>query len=136
MSYTAAAALQAAIFTHLSADAALVALVGSNIHDQPPPGPLPGLHVVLGEEDATAETDTSGALARHEVQITVLSEEAGFAAVKQVAGAVAAALDDPSLTLASGRLVTMRFLRARALRGKASSARRIELRFRALVDAD
>lgn len=134
MSYGPAAALQAAIYERLAADAALAALVGGAIHDALPQGAAPDLFVLLGAEQVRAQGDGTGAGAEHRITVSVVSEAAGFLAAKQAAGAVSDALDGAMLSLARGRLVALRFLRARALRTGAGQRRRIDLTFRARVD--
>jgi hypothetical protein len=134
MSYAMAPALQAAIFQHLVDDPALAALVGADIFDMAPVGAVPPLYVTLGLEEARDRSDGSAAGALHELTISVVAEAAGFATAKAVAAAISDALDDPALTLARGRLVWLRFLRARARLGASAGQRQIDLRFRARVE--
>lgn len=134
MSYGAGAALQAAVYQRLRADAALAALVGDAIHDAPPAGPLGGTYVSLGPEDVRAAGDGSGGGAEHRFTISVIGDTAGFRAIKAAAAAVSDALVDADLMLARGRLVSLRFDRARAERADRGALRRIDLRFRARVE--
>jgi hypothetical protein len=136
MSYALAGALQAAVFARLSADAALVALVGTAIYDAVPAGSLPETYLSLGVEDARVRGDASGEIAEHDIGLSVISSAAGFATAKAVAAAVAAALDGGDLTVAGGRLMDLRFLGARARRVRDADVRRIELRFRARIDSN
>ena len=85
-------------------------------------------------QQVRAQGDGTGAGAEHRITVSVVSETAGFLAAKQAAGAVSDALDGAMLSLARGRLVALRFLRARALRTGAGQRRRIDLTFRARVD--
>lgn len=134
MSYGSAAALQAAVFAALTGDAAVAALSGGAIHDALPPGPVPPLYVALGPERVREAADKTGAGAVHLFPVTVVSEAAGFAGAKALAVAVSDVLDGADLTLARGRLVSLRFQRARARR--VDGGREIELWFRARVDGD
>ncbi len=134
MSYASAAALQAAVYQRLMADSAVDALVGSAIYDAVPPGPLPGLYLSLGPEDARDRSDQTGAGAEHEFSVSVVSDAAGFQTAKALAAAVSDALVGAELILARGRLVDLWFLRARARRVGAADQRRIDLWFRARVD--
>lgn len=136
MSYGMGAGLQAAVFARLRADAALAALVGEAVYDTLPAGALPGLYVVLGEESVRDASDATGGAARHDLEISVVSDAAGFAAAKAAAGAVSDALAGAALALPRGRLVGLWFLRARARRLGPEDLRRIDLRFRARVEDD
>lgn len=134
MSYATAPALQTAIYGHLSADAALAALVGGAIFDGPPEGTPPDTYVVLGDEEARDRSDQSGRATLFRLTLSVVAREAGFHQAKQVAAAIGAALDGAALNLGTGHLVAMQFDRARARRTRNDTGRRIDLRFRALVD--
>lgn len=133
MSYGVAAALQAAIYQRLMADAALEALVGDAIYDAVPPGSPVGTYVSLGPEtarDASSQTERG---AEHEFSISVVTDAAGFQNAKAVAAAVSDALTGATLILARGHLVGLWFLRARARRVEDADIRRIDLFFRARV---
>jgi hypothetical protein len=134
MSYGTAAALQAAVFQQLSADPALVALVGTAIHDVVPAGELSGTYVTLGPEEVRDRSDKTGRGSDHIFTVSVVTDVAGFQLAKTVAGAVSDALDGPLPSLARGRIVSLQFLRARALRVAAARNRRIDLTFRARVE--
>lgn len=134
MSYGMGDALQAAVFAALQGDGALGALVGSAIYDAPPQGVQAGLYVTLGPEDVRARSDKTGAGARHDFTVSVVTDGAGFIAAKATAAAVSDVLDGANLALARGRLVAMNFLRARARLVSRGAQRQIELRFRALVE--
>lgn len=134
MSYAAAAALQAAVYQRLMADAALGALVGTAIHDALPPGPVPGTYVAIGPEEVREAGDRSGGGAEHRFTISVVSDGAGFQVAKAAAVAVSDALEGAELVLARGRLVGLWFLRAVAQRREGGALRRIDLVFRARVE--
>lgn len=133
MSMGVSAALQAAVYQHLSADSAVSALVGSDIYDALPPGDLPPLYVALGDETVRDASDMTGTGAWHDLVVAVISDAAGFQAAKDVAGAIGDALIGADLVLARGRLVGLRFLRAQARR-ESGGLRRINLTFRARVE--
>ncbi len=134
MSYAMAAALQAGIYRVLSGDAALTVLVGGAIYDAVPPGPLPSLHVVLGDEDVRDRSTKDGGGALHEVIVGVVTDGAGFLAAKDAAAAISDALLGPVPALTRGRIVGLWFVRARARRIGSGDQRRIDLRFRAQVE--
>jgi hypothetical protein len=135
MSYAVSAALQAAVYTALQADAALAGLVGGAIHDAPPAGSLPPLYVTLGPERVTGAGDGGGAGAWHAFTVSVITEVGGFHDAKAAAGAVSDALHGAALPLARGRLVGLWFHKARAARAS-GGLRRIDLTFRARVEDD
>jgi len=135
MSYGMAEALQAAVFARLSGDAALAAIVGSAIHDAPPPLGSPGLMVLIGPEVVRDRSDGSGDGAEHDFDVTVMGDAAGFGAVKAAAVAVSDALSGSTLTLARGRMVGLWFRRAEARRDRSGQGRRVTLTFRARLEA-
>ncbi|MCA0044701.1 DUF3168 domain-containing protein [Celeribacter litoreus] len=134
MSYGVGAALQAAVFQSLSADATLGALVGTAIYDAAPSGTVPSLYVSLGPEDVTDASDVTGFGARHDFTVSVVSDAAGFLTAKQVAAAISDVLVDAPLTLSRGRLIGLYFVSAKARRVQDSEVRRIDLKFRARVE--
>lgn len=134
MSYGTAAALQAAIWQRLMADAALNALVGDAIYDSIPPGVVTGTYVSIGPEDVTDASDKTGRGAVHEFTVSIVTDEAGFQAAKAVAAAVSDALAGAALVLARGRLVGLWFVRAKARRVGEADERRIDLTFRARTE--
>jgi hypothetical protein len=136
MSYAISAALQTAIYQALSADADVTALVGTDIYDALPAGTVPSLYIALGPEKASDASDQTGHGARHDFTVSVVTDSAGFASAKAVAAAVSDALVDAPLMLSRGRLVSLRFRRAKAVRVSPGDERRIDLTFRARVDDD
>ncbi|THD84359.1 DUF3168 domain-containing protein [Aliigemmobacter aestuarii] len=131
MSYGAAVALQVAVYERLTAEPALA---GVAIHDQVPPGPMPGLFVLVGPEEVTEASDKTGAGAEHRFAVAVISDAAGFMAAKVVAVAICDALDGAALTLTRGRLVSLRFARAVARRLDEGEIRRVDVTFRARIE--
>ena len=136
MSYAVSAALQVAVYQTLSADATLTGLVGTNIYDAIPTGTLPSLYVTLGPENVRDRSDKTGAGARHEFVVSVVTDTEGFASAKDAAGAVSDALVDANLTLSRGALIALNFVRAKAVRVGTADERRIDLTFRAFVQDD
>ncbi|WP_166416360.1 DUF3168 domain-containing protein [Cochlodiniinecator piscidefendens] len=134
MSYGVGASLQTAIYTHLVADTALSALVGSAIYETVPPGTLPSLYVSLGAEDVRDRSDVTASGALHSIVVSVVAETASFQAAKTAAAAVSDALVDADLSLARGQLVYSRFYKARARRIDPGDSRRIDLIFHMRVD--
>ncbi len=136
MTYALAAPFQAALYTTLSEDSALDALVHGHIYDSLPSGTLPDLYVVLGPEDVQDVSDISGAGALHDAVISIITNDGGFLTVKQVAAAICDALLPGSFPLSRGRVVSFTFQGASARRDGDGATRRVDLRFRArLSDA-
>lgn len=137
MSYEFAGALQAAVWGRLVADPAVAALVGDRVHDAPlERGPVEGDFVTLGVESVRANDTATSRGAVHDFEVAVHSARDGFERAKRIAGAVCASLTNAPLALEAGRVVALRFLSARAERGRAPEKRRVTLRFRAVVDLD
>lgn len=132
MSYGSAAALQAAIYQRLMATAGLA---GVPVVDALPKGAGKGTFILIGPEEVVDASDASGAGAEHRLTISVISDATGFRAVKDVAVAVSDSLGEAQLVLLRGRLVSLRFLRAVARRLDEGAVRRIDLSFRARIEA-
>lgn len=135
MSYAVAAALQAAVYGALTGDAVLAGLVGGAIYDAVPPGAGTGTYVLIGPEEVRDQSDKTGDGAEHRLVISVVSDASGFAAAKAAAVAVSDALVGADLALSRGRLVSMAFLKGQAKRVSNGTSRRIDLTFRARVEA-
>lgn len=131
MSYQAAAALQAAVFARLSG---FPALAGVSIVDAMPPGTAPGSFVLIGPEQVVDQSDKTGGGAEHRFEVAVISDASGFVSAKTLAGAVSEALVDAGLTLTTGSLVSIGFLRATARRLDGGALRRIDMTFRARIE--
>jgi hypothetical protein len=131
MSYSAAAALQSAVYARLTGFAALA---GVTIVDAVAPGKGKGRFILLGPETANDKSDKTGAGAEHLFQVAVISDDTGFLGAKVIAGHVSDALLSASLTLTTGHLAGLSFVRAIARRLKEGEHRRIDLIFRARVD--
>ncbi|MEM8572428.1 MAG: DUF3168 domain-containing protein [Pseudomonadota bacterium] len=128
--------LQAVVFQALKQNADLRELVGEAVFDEPPQDVRTesSAYVILGEETVRPfETQTSqGSL--HDFDVTVHSGHLGFDIAKRVAGVISAALADLTTPIEGGQVVDIRFLRARAQRGRSPITRTIALRFRAVID--
>lgn len=133
MSYAMAADLQGAIFAALSGDAVLDALVGGAVHDAVPQ-PAPDLFVALGAEDVRGRSDVTGAGAVHAVAISVVTTRDGYGDAKAAAARVSEILEAAALPLPRGRVVGVRFDKARARRDEGEGVRRIDLRFRVRIE--
>lgn len=129
MSYAASAALQGAVFQRLTGWSSLA---GVSVVDAVPPGT--GTFILLGPETATDQSDKSGLGAEHQFTVSVISDATGFMPAKTAAGHVSEALVGASLTLATGSLVSLSFLRAAARRVNTGNSRRIDLTFRARIE--
>ena len=136
MSYAMSAALQAAVFTVLSDNMALAALV-EGIFGSPSAGdgvtPF-GTYITLGDEVAKDRSSGTHKGTTLDFEINIHSDFAGFSAAKAVAAEVVDTLAWADLVLTRGRLVNLKFLKSRARRGVAPETRRIALVFRAILD--
>lgn len=130
MSYAAAAALQAAIFAHLSESPEMA---GVDIFDAVPPSGT-GTFVLLGPEKVVDQSDATGAGAEHRIVISVIADSEGFLAAKTIAVRIADLLGNAALTLSRGSLIALQFLRADAKRSRDGDLRRIDMTFRARVE--
>jgi hypothetical protein len=136
MSFAMSGPLQAAVYDALSGDAALAGIIGTAVYDAVPNGNLPEIYVRLGAEEARDASDGTGAGAVHRFTVSVITTSPGFAQAKAAAGAVSDALHGRDLALSRGRIVFMRFERARVRRAEGASTRQIDLRFVARVQDD
>ncbi len=130
MSYGAAAALQSAVYARLTS---APALAGVSVVDAIPSGGGTGTFVLIGPEDVIDQSDKTGSGAEHRLTVAVISDATGFQGAKDVAVAVSDALVDAPLVLTRGHLVSLRFLRAKAVRLDEGGHRRIDLSFRARI---
>lgn len=131
MTYGAAAALQAAVYVALTGHPDLAAVP---VLDAVPPGGGSGTFVLIGPEEARDASDKTAAGAEHRLEISVLSDAAGFLAAKSAAVTVCAAMQGVALPAGVGRLVAVEFVRAVARRLEDGAVRRIDLRFRVRVE--
>lgn len=105
---------------------------GVSIVDAMPPGTAAGTFVLIGPEQVVDQSDKTGGGAEHRFEVAVISDASGFVSAKTVAGAVSEAL--VGLTLTTGRLVSIGFLRATARRLDGGVLRRIDMTFRARIE--
>lgn len=131
MSYAASAALQGAVYQRLSSWSGLA---GVSVVDAVPPRAGTGTFILLGPETVSDQSDKSGLGAEHVFQVAVISDAKGFMEAKTAAGQVSAALVGASLTLTTGTLVSLGFVRAAARRLNTGDSRRIDLTFRARIE--
>ena len=137
MSYAASAELQQSIYQILTGYAPLGAVIGDQIFDadpQPDAGAGPDLYVLIGEEQAVDRSSKTHRGIEHRPVISVHSNEAGYARAKQTAALICEALEKTEPSVVSGTVVFCTFASARARRMRNSEQRRIELRFRTLID--
>jgi len=136
MSYGQSPALQAGVYQLLVNDPDVVALVGAAIYDVVPSGTLPDTYVSLGPEDAQDRSDKSGRGADHRFVVSVVTSSSGFQRAKALASAISDALDGSAPAIMRGRVISIRFLKARARRVRKADTRRIDMTFRARVEDD
>lgn len=137
MSYVYSAGLQAAVYQRLTGDARLRALIGDAIFDAPMrPAQTDAVpdHITLGEERVRANDTKTSRGAFQDFTVAVHSAREGFETAKSIAAAVCESLVDAPLELTHGHLVALRFLQAKAERGRAPEKRKVTLVFRAVVD--
>jgi hypothetical protein len=129
--------LQKALFAALAADPAVGALAGPRIWDEADAAAVAaaggGACVILGEETVEPWSTADDDGAAHVVTVAVVADGGGFGALKRLAGAVCDVALAP-LALERGRVVSSRFLGGAARREAKGRSRRIELRFRIVVE--
>ena len=134
MSYAVSAALQSAVFAAVASDIAVSDAVGDAVYDALPSGALPSIYITIGPETVKVADDLTGSGAVHSFTASVVTEMPGFFQAKEVAGAVCDVLHDADLPLDRGRLVSLRFEKARAAKIDNGTGRRIDLTFRARTE--
>ena len=138
MTYAFSWPLQQAVYAVLTADPAVAALVGERVYDAPPPFEADAAPdapwVTLGDErvDEWSTKDSTGAV--HLLLVAVHAPQRGFAEAKRVAGAICDALTASALAPSRGRVVNLGFVSGRTRRSDNDAMRRVELRFRVLVE--
>lgn len=137
MTYAFSWPLQQALFAALQADPTVTDLTAGRIYDEAPHadalGGLDGPYVVLGDETVDAWSTATDRGASHAVQVSAISPERGFGALKRLAAAVCDVALGP-LPLTRGRVVFASFLGGRTRRIEGAGLRRIDLRFRLAVE--
>jgi hypothetical protein len=135
MTYAFGWSLQKALMSALRANPAVAAIVGDRVHDAAPPGAgRPGAaYVLLGDEKTAPWSTASDAGAAHDVSISAVTSEPGFATAKALAAAVSEAVLGVG-GLERGRVVDVRFLGARTRRSRSDEGRRVDMRFRVVIE--
>ncbi|MEL6265527.1 MAG: DUF3168 domain-containing protein [Pseudomonadota bacterium] len=143
MTYALAWPLQQAVFALLSADAGVAALAAGRVYDAPPPMPEDATaeppYAVIGDESVADWSAADCAGASHVIGVSVFASERSFGEAKRLAGAISDAMAgsaDGAPSLSRGRIVHVQFLSARTRREERDRLRRIDLRFRVLVEDD
>ncbi|RAI44105.1 DUF3168 domain-containing protein [Rhodoplanes roseus] len=131
---TAAVALRSAIYSALSSDGALVALLGGvRVYDAPPSRPaFP--YVALGEARITDVSADESPTQEHQLTLHAWSRQGGHREAHQIAGALLQALDDAPLALAGHHLVNLRFSLADVRRETDGRTYHAVVRFRAVTE--
>ena len=136
MTYALAWPLQETIYACLTSDPNVSALIGGALYDSPEHSAAGAdeVYATLGDETVTPRSDSDQGGATHQVTISIHAADRGFARAKQVAGAVCDALIDADLPLSRGVVIGVFFLGASTAREDQGASRRIDLRFRILVE--
>jgi len=134
MPVTAAAALRAAVVDALTADAALVSLLGGpKIYDEPP-RTVVFPYVTLGEARVSDFSAGDAPGEEHQLTLHAWSRQGGHSEAHKIAGALLAALDDAPLDLADHQLITFRFSVADVRREADGRTYHALVRFRAVTE--
>lgn len=134
MPTSASAALRAAVYDALGADAALTALLGGpKIYDEPPRGAaFP--YVTLGEMRIADYSTGDGAGEEHQLTLHAWSRHGGHGEAHRIAGALLQALDDAPFALSDHHLVNFRFAVADVRREADGRTYHALVRFRAVTE--
>lgn len=109
--------LQKAVYAKLSADAALIALLGDppRIHDDVPAGTiLP--YVQIGDSTEADWSTASDLGSEHQLTIHAWSRSGGRMEARAILSAIHGALHDAPLAVENNRLVNLRFVLSQVLR--------------------
>jgi hypothetical protein len=138
MTYALGWPLQKAVYAALMAAPAVGGALGGRIHDGAPqeaePGAGDAVYIVLGDDSAIDFSAADMAGAGHLITIGIVAPRRSFGEAKAVAGAVCDVLLGADLALERGRVVSLSFQSAKTKREERDAIRRIDLRFRALVE--
>jgi len=134
MPTAASAALRAAIYDALTADAALTGLLGGpKIYDEPPRGAaFP--YVTLGETRVADYSTGTEAGEEHQLVLHAWSRHGGTREAHLIAGTLLQALDDAPLTLTDHHLINLRFAVADIRREADGRTYHALVRFRAVTE--
>jgi len=131
---SAAAALRAAIYDALTADAALGALLGGpKVYDEPPRS-VTFPYVTVGEARVTDFSTGSEPGEEHQLTLHAWSRQGGHREAHLISGALLQALDDAPLALAEHHLVNLRFATADVRREADGRTYHALVRFRAVTE--
>jgi hypothetical protein len=109
--------LQSAIWSILTADVDVSALVGAKVFDQPPSGTVEAPYITFGPADEIEDDADCISATDHSFQIDVWSEKkGGFKECKEITHAVKVALHEVEVDLPTHALVEMRVTRRRHFR--------------------
>jgi hypothetical protein len=134
MPTAASAALRAAVHDALTADAALVNVLGGpKIYDEPPrAAAFP--YVTLGEARIADFSTGTEAGEEHQLTLHAWSRQGGHKEAHLIAGALLQALDDAALALADHQLINFRFSVADVRREADGRTYHALVRFRAVTE--
>ena len=127
-------AVQSFLYSRITNDAAVSALIGSDIFDAAQAGDLPDLSVLIGTEEVLDASDKSAAARVHRAELEVVVRTGGFSQAKDVAEALRAALDGATGAAGLGYITRCQFRRSQALRDTTDGLRRIRMRFDIFFD--
>ncbi|MEM0990721.1 MAG: DUF3168 domain-containing protein [Pseudomonadota bacterium] len=138
MTYALAWPLQQGLYELLTTNAACQAFFGNRVHDAAPPfGPdaaAEGLYLTIGDEEVRDWSTGCDQGAEHFIRLDVHAPRQSYAEAKEAAAAVSDAVLTGPIQLARGALVNARFVDARTARDEAGQLRRIEMRFRIILE--
>jgi hypothetical protein len=127
--------LQAAIFSALSADAALQSLIGSRLYDAvPQPATFP--YAVIGDDTESNWDTATEQGSEHIVSVDAWSQGGGHKESKTIADAVRAVLDGASLAPSGQTLIDIRYQGAEFARQPDGETYRATLKFRAVLEPE
>lgn len=138
MTYALSWALQEALFAAICADPVCSETFGHRIYDGPPPlsgdAETQGLYLTFGDEEANDWSTATDLGASHLVRLDVHAPRRSFAEAKRAAAALSDAILGADFQMSRGRVVNTRFVDARTRREEGDALRRIEMRFRIIVE--
>ncbi|MEO0426514.1 MAG: DUF3168 domain-containing protein [Pseudomonadota bacterium] len=130
--------LQEAVFAALTADPAVQALAAGRIYDAVPPASgeaeVISVYAVIGDDTVQEWGTGTDAGSQHLFGISIFAAERSFAQAKALAGAIGDVMVTAPLPLSRGRVVCVSFFSARTRREERDRLRRIDLRFRVLIE--
>lgn len=138
MTYALSWPLQSGLYDLICTDPACIDTLGVRVFDAAPPSTDPAaaedVYMTFGDEEVSDWSSGSFSGAQHIVTISVHAPRRGFSDAKRAAAAVSDAILSGALVLARGTVVNTRFIDAKTARTEADAVRRIDLRFRIIVE--